>query len=146
MGNTEDREYPETGVLTPEVLEPLEDLPLAENYEPTPTARKLLAALYNPDNAGIGVREICRVAGVGHDSYYRLIRDPGFQASVKMYAVDATKGKAPAYVKMLEKFAAEGSSWHLKVLLAMSGVYDEKITVEGLPVNMVLMPRMSEKD
>lgn len=117
------------------------DMPVVETYQPTPAERKLLEKLFDPKFMTASISDICKAAGVSRETYYQSVKKPGFVASIKAYALDATKGKAPRYVALAEKFAEEGSWPHLRALLAMSGVYDEKITIEAEPVRAVMRPK-----
>lgn len=117
--------------------------PTISGYTPTDAEIKLLRVLFDPTfmMGDPSVQKICDVADVSIQTYYNAIAKKGFSETIRRYAMDPCKGKAYKYVSWLEKYAGEGSPWHLKTLLALTDMYNEKVTVEEQQVRVILRPR-----
>jgi hypothetical protein len=118
-------------------------IPTVDGFTPTEAEVKLLRVLFDPifTLKNPTIYEICEAAGIDSTAtYYNALKKKGFVDTVKMYAVDPCKGKAKMYVQLLETHASNGSWPHLKALLAITGIYDEKINIEIEPVKTILRP------
>lgn len=104
-------------------------------YRLTPSAKKLYIVLIDPENVGKSVTEVCRIAGVSRETYYRLYRDERFVELVKDTSINLVKDKIGDVVNATYKYAlGEKGHQDRKMLLTMSGLYAEKseTKVEGV--------------
>lgn len=95
-------------------------------YEPSAAEKKLLQVLLNPDCIGLHVTEICQMADISRDVYYRAFKKPEFEALVKQESVGLVTKSVMPIVNTFIKEAQKGSYQHGKAILEMAGVYAEK--------------------
>ena len=101
-------------------------------YRPKGVARKLLDVLLNPEHRFKSVSEICRIAKIGRDSYYRLGHDKDFVCYYTQESQRFVKMHQGPMVGALVKSAVRGNPQNLRVALMMANLHKEK---GGLTLN-----------
>jgi len=102
----------------------------ATEYRPTTGELKLLEVLLNPEFRNKSVTEICSIAGVSRQTYYRAFEKPQFVALYESRAKDLVRAAVGPVINAFVKAAKEGSYPHGKVILEMAGLYAEPRKVE----------------
>lgn len=113
-------------------------------YEPTQAARRLAEIRTDPEHRLKPVREICRLADISPDTYYRLMDDlEGYVAWEKAEA-KAKLGRfvAPILTAYVRE-ALRGSKQHGDTILEITGDYTPKSRMEltgkdGAPLGGIL--------
>ena len=103
-------------------------------YRPTKAENRLLEALVNPDNVGKNVEEMCSVAEVAKNTYYKAMKKPDFVKLVNETTLDLIKGKVSDVLNASYTFAlTEKGFQDRKILLQMAGLLVEKTetTING---------------
>lgn len=106
----------------------------ANEYRPTKAENRLLEALVNPDNMGKNVEEMCSVAEVAKNTYYKAMKKPDFVKLVNETTLELIKGKVSDVLNASYTFAlTEKGFQDRKILLQMAGLLVEKTetTVNG---------------
>ena len=102
----------------------------ATEYRPTTGELKLLEVLLNPEMRNKSVTEICTIAGVSRQTYYRAFEKPQFVALYESRAKDLVRAAVGPIINAFIKAAKEGSYTHGKVILEMAGLYVEPKKLE----------------
>jgi hypothetical protein len=105
----------------------------------------LMQVLIDPASRLLPVADICRIAKIGRDTYYRSFGKPEFVMLYRAAVTDLLKRAAAPLVHALLREALRGSAPHLKIALELSGVYDPKMKVEGT-VDVDIIQKISEHD
>lgn len=97
-------------------------------YQPTPSERKLLEVLLNPEHYKKSITEKCEIAGVDRGIFYIAMKKQEF---VDLYNETIKAGIKASVGKVLqatEEFAIRfpGNHQDRKILLEMAGAYIEK--------------------
>ena len=103
-------------------------------YRPTKAENRLLEALVNPDNVGKNVEEMCSVAEVAKNTYYKAMKKPDFVKLLNDTTLELIKGKVSDVLNASYTFAlTEKGFQDRKILLQMAGLLVEKTetTVNG---------------
>lgn len=103
-------------------------------YRPTKAENRLLEALVNPDNVGKNVEEMCSVAEVAKNTYYKAMKKPDFVKLVNETTLDLIKSKVSDVLNASYTFALTDKGFQdRKILLQMAGLLVEKTetTVNG---------------
>ena len=100
-----------------------------KEYNPTNAEKKVLEAMKDPNNYTVSITEFCKNAGVGRNTYYNMLKKPGF-----------IKKKNEIYNKMFENFVPEVKKACVKyainnaknfqdrkIILEMTGEYSPKV-------------------
>lgn len=109
-----------------------------DNYNPTPSERKVLEVLCNPENAGLNVTELCQKADVSRQTYYALREKPGFIEYKNELIMKMLKDNIGSVIAATVKFASTNSkcSQDRKMLLTMAGMYQDKQQIESRNLNL----------
>lgn len=99
-----------------------------DNYKPTRKEKALLEALSNPANRNCNVSELCQVAGISREWYYKLMQKPEFIAYYKKVQYEVIKGSIAKVLSATIDFAINDPKCHQdrKMLLEMADMYTEK--------------------
>jgi hypothetical protein len=104
--------------------------PVMPAHDLTPAGHALLEVVVDPITRTMSVTDICDLAGISRDSYYRLFRQESF---VRAY-LDACKvfGVAAAMptIQSVAKSAIDGDMMAAKLILEMSGLHQPTARVE----------------
>jgi hypothetical protein len=108
------------------------ELTAVDIYQPTKVEMSLLEVLLNPDNIGIDITDICKLAGVSRQTYYNSLKKADFIKYKNELTIDMLKGIVQNVVNATYKFATTDSNCHAdrKILLTMSGLYVDKQKIE----------------
>ena len=106
------------------------------DYVPNRTALRLLEALSDPASRMKSVTEICKVAKISRDTYYKLLKERGFVEVYREFSFDMVKHKIAQLINALLHQATRGSAQHLRMALEMAGLYvkkqKEELEIPGL--------------
>lgn len=92
----------------------------------TPTEKRLIEALLDPNNRFKSITEICDTVKCSRPTYYRAFNKPHFRDAYKSRAAALSERHLGQVMNAFVKEATRGSFQHGKVLLEMAGVYAEK--------------------
>jgi len=102
---------------------------LSAQYDVTDAGTRLLQVLADPGNRLLKMVDKCDLAGFSQDTYYRLWRDPRFQAAYKELC-DATVGQAVlGSIQTIEQAAMTDPQAAIE-MLKLSGYYQPTARVE----------------
>ena len=104
---------------------------VTNKYEPTPCEEKLLQVLANPENIGKNVTDICQIAGISRDVYYKAYKKEGFVEYQQEMCRDLVKQSLLPVVNAFTKEALKGSYNHGKIILEMANLYTERKEVRA---------------
>lgn len=96
------------------------------NFTPTINEQRLLDVLLDPFHRMTSVSRQCEIAGVSRMAYYRAFQNPAFVDFYKAAVYDMIKAQSAQLVNIGIREARKGSYPHWKVLMEMSGFYQEK--------------------
>ena len=103
-----------------------------DKYRPTQAEKKLLEVLVNPENVGKSVTELCNLADVSRNTYYKAMKNEEFRDFVTNTTVELVMGKVGDVVNATYKHAlGERGHQDRKLLLTMAGLYTEKQEIEN---------------
>ena len=103
-----------------------------DKYRPTQAEKKLLEVLVNPENVGKSVTELCNLAEVSRNTYYKAMKNEEFRDFVTNTTVELVMGKVGDVVNATYKHAlGERGHQDRKLLLTMAGLYAEKQEIEN---------------
>jgi len=100
------------------------------DYKPSRSEKKLLEALMNPANRLKAIVEICNIAKVSRQSYYRSFGKPEFVFYYSKQSAALVKRYIGQVMNAFIREAVRGSFQHGKVILEMAEVYAERSKVE----------------
>jgi hypothetical protein len=101
----------------------------------TPKEKLLMEALLDPRNKGLTVEAFCKKAGIGKTRYYECIADQKFVEEYKQRALElAHHSIGPVINAFIEQATQNGSYQHGKVLLEMTGMHNDKMSLSISPV------------
>ena len=109
----------------------MESLQNFTQYEPTEKEKCLLDILLNPENRMKNVTEICKLAKCTRPVYYDAFAKPEFVEIYKQKSIDLVKQCVAPLINTFIREAQRGSFQHGKVLLEMSEVFTDKLSIEG---------------
>lgn len=117
----------------------------------TPTERRLIEALLDPNNRFKSITEICDIAKCNRKTYYRAFEKPHFREEYKRQAAALSERHLGQVMNAFVREATRGSFQHGRVLLEMAGVYTEKSKHEhsgpdGGPIQWVDLVRLANDD
>lgn len=117
----------------------------------TPTEKRLIEALLEPNNRFKSISDICDTAKCSRNSYYRAFNKPHFREEYKRQAAALSERHLGQVMNAFVREATRGSFQHGRVLLEMAGVYTEKSKHEhsgpdGGPIQWVDLVRLAESD
>lgn len=92
----------------------------------TKSERKLLITLCEPRVAEMNVDQICELADISRDTYYRAYKNPLFVEMQSKLALSIIKQSMAPLIHTGIKQAQKGSFFHWKALLEMVSAYDPK--------------------
>lgn len=107
-----------------------------DEYKPTTAEEKLLQILANPEHIGLKVSEICQLADISRETYYKSFKKPEFVAYHDKLCKDLVKQSLTPVVNAFITEAKRGSFQHGKILLEMGGIYTNKQEVESINTNI----------
>lgn len=108
----------------------------SDKYYPSQAEQKLLNIVLRPENSILNVTEICKMAEVSRDTFYRVMKNPDFKRLLREEAFNLIDPALPGVINRFIKEAKDGSFSHGKVVLEMGKVYTPKARFEGVMVNM----------
>lgn len=98
----------------------------------TPARERLLETLVNPEHLGKNVTELCNLAAISRNSYYKFMDEPEFVEMINKTSLDMVKTKIGDVVNATYKYAlGEKGHQDRKLLLTMAGLYADKSEVEN---------------
>ena len=100
----------------------------------TSAGKKLFQVLIDPQYLGKNVDELCQIADVSRDTYYRLMKDERFTQEVTNTSKQLVMGKIGDVINATyENAIGERGHQDRKLLLTMAGLYTEKqeTTING---------------
>jgi hypothetical protein len=111
-----------------EIASPVNLLPIKvdTSYHLTKAEERILVVLCDPANRDKTVVDICKVAEVCRETYYRAIQKPHFTELAQQLAIAVIKQQVIPLVNSGIAAAKQGSFQHWKVLMEMGGLYDPK--------------------
>lgn len=117
----------------------------------TPTEKRLIEALLEPNNRFKSISDICDTAKCSRNSYYRAFNKPHFREEYKRQAAALSERHLGQVMNAFVREATRGSFQHGRVLLEMAGVYTEKSKHEhsgpdGGPIQWVDLVRLAKSD
>lgn len=117
----------------------------------TPTEKRLIEALLEPNNRFKSISEICDTAKCSRNTYYRAFNKPHFREEYKRQAAALSERHLGQVMNAFVREATRGSFQHGRVLLEMAGVYTEKSKHEhsgpdGGPIQWVDLVRLANDD
>ena len=92
-------------------------------YELSTAGKKLLEALADPENRNKSITDLCQVAGVSRDTYYKAFKKPEFIERYEILCRDLVKHSLAPIVNACIKEAKDGSYQHIRIVLEMGGLY-----------------------
>lgn len=98
----------------------------------TPARERLLETLVNPEHLGKNVTELCNLAAISRNSYYKFMDEPEFVEMINKTSLDMVKTKIGDVVNATYKYAlGEKGHQDRKLLLTIAGLYADKSEVEN---------------
>lgn len=120
-----------------------------DEYKPTAKEKKLIDTLCDPANRYKNITELCQVAGISREAYYKMFRKPQFVAYYKKVQFEAVKSSVAKVLAASIEFAISDPKCFQdrKMLLEMGEMYTEKIRQEhtgegGGPLQIVFSDKM----
>lgn len=102
-----------------------------DKYKLTAAGQKLFQVLINPEHLGKNVDELCRIAGVSRDTYYRLMKEQGFTDMVSETSKELVMAKISDVLNAAYMYSlGEKGHQDRKMLLTMAGLYVDKKETE----------------
>jgi len=99
----------------------------SDKYRLTPAGKKLFKVLINPEHLGKNVDELCKIADVSRDTYYRLHKEQGFVDLVSETSKEMVMAKMGDVLNATYIYAlGEKGHQDRKLLLTMAGLYADK--------------------
>lgn len=105
-----------------------------DSFKLTPASRRLYNALINPENFDLNVTQICEVAQVDRNTYYRRMAEDEFVSKVKAEQKSQVESKIGNVLNATYKYALEERGHQdRKMLLTWAGEYTDKLEskIEG---------------
>ena len=120
------------------------------DYEPTPKERNLLEVMLNPESRMWSKTEICHKADCDRETLRKAFKKEGF---VKLWDKQAKGIVQRARMSVLNaciRQAQRGDATHAKMILTMSGDYNEKRQLAGAgggnaEITVIYKDKMSDK-
>ena len=105
----------------------------AEMIKLTSKQKVLLEALINPENHFKNISRICKEIGIERKTYYNIMGKEEFKVLYESLTHSLVKDSIGPVINTFIAKAQEGSFQHGKVILEMSGLYNEKqdINISG---------------
>ena len=110
-----------------EIASPTKSLPIKcdiSGRHLTKAEERILVVLCDPDTRNKSVVDICKIAEVCRDTYYRAIQKPHFTELAQELAISVIKHQIIPLVNAGIAAAKLGSYPHWKALMEMSGLDD----------------------
>lgn len=99
----------------------------SDKYQFTKAGRKLFEVLVNPEYVGKNVDELCQIADVSRDTYYRLMKDERYKEEVAETSRQLVMAKIGDVLNASYKYALEERGHQdRKMLLQMAGIHSDK--------------------
>lgn len=96
-------------------------------YTMTAAGKKLFQVLIDPQYLGRNVDELCQIADVSRDTYYRLMKDERFTREVTETSRQLVMAKIGDVINATyENAIGERGHQDRKMLLTMAGLYADK--------------------
>jgi len=99
-------------------------------YELTPSEKKIIEALLNPENRMKKITDLCQTIGISRETYYKAFDKPGFVVKYKEMSKELVNKAVGPVINSFIKEASRGSFQHGKVILEMADMYREKQQLE----------------
>src|SRR5699024_511201 len=101
-------------------------------YTMTAAGKKLFQVLIDPQHLGKNVDELCQIADVSRDTYYRLMKDDRFTQEVTNTSKQLVMGKIGDVINATyENAIGERGHQDRKMLLTMAGLYTDKQEIDS---------------
>jgi hypothetical protein len=120
-----------------------------DNYKPTAKEKKLIDVLCDPAHRYKNITQICQVAGISREAYYKMFRKPQFVAYYNRVQFEVVKQNIAKVLAATIEFAISDPKCHQdrKMLLEMGNMYTEKVKQEitgegGGPITVVFSDKM----
>lgn len=121
-------------------------------YEPTAAEKRLLAVMLDPENIGKNITEICQLADISRQAYYKIMKKPEFVAYQEKLCRDLVKQYLSPLIAATFKYALLPQNHQdRKMLLEMGGLYTPKQQQVisgpgGVPLGVVILPEVKIPD
>lgn len=103
----------------------------SDKYKLTAAGQKLFHVLINPEHLGKNVDELCQIAKVSRDTYYRLMKDKEFTDLVSATSKELVMAKISDVLNATYIYSlGEKGHQDRKILLTMAGLYVDKKETE----------------
>jgi transposase-like protein len=109
-----------------------------------PAEQRLLAAVAEPQNVGVNVRELCRRAGISPDTYYRLMGQQRFHDRLRKSRQESL-GDISAQIEALKTSAllpGRDGAQDRKTLFTMSGHLPDRTLKMEPPDEVEVRPKL----
>ena len=101
-------------------------------YTMTAAGKKLFQVLIDPQHLGKNVDELCQIADVSRDTYYRLMKDDRFTQEVTNTSKQLVMAKIGDVINATyENAIGERGHQDRKMLLTMAGLYTDKQEIDS---------------
>ena len=101
-------------------------------YTMTAAGKKLFQVLIDPQHLGKNVDELCQIADVSRDTYYRLMKDDRFTQEVTDTSKQLVMAKIGDVINATyENAIGERGHQDRKMLLTMAGLYTDKQEIDS---------------
>ena len=101
-------------------------------YTMTAAGKKLFQVLIDPQYLGKNVDELCQIADVSRDTYYRLMKDDRFTQEVTNTSKQLVMAKIGDVINATyENAIGERGHQDRKMLLTMAGLYTDKQEIDS---------------
>ena len=110
---------------------------VVEPEELTKAEERLLETMLNPGNIGKSITELCEIAGINRQYYYKIIEKDHFKRLLNKTATELIKDKLLPVVNATLKYALnEKGHQDRKLILTMANLYADK--TENVNINTEL--------
>lgn len=93
----------------------------------TPARERLLETLINPEHLGKNVTELCSLAEISRNSYYKFMGEPEFTELITETSKEMVMGKIGDVLNATYNYALEERGHQdRKLLLQMAGIHADK--------------------
>ena len=101
-------------------------------YTMTAAGKKLFQVLIDPQHLGKNVDELCQIADVSRDTYYRLMKNDRFTQEVTNTSKQLVMAKIGDVINATyENAIGERGHQDRKMLLTMAGLYTDKQEIDS---------------
>jgi hypothetical protein len=109
------------------------ELTKSDAYQPTTAELKLLEVICNPSYTGENITELCQIAGISRETYYKAMSKEGFKLLIKDTSLDLVRSKLAQVVNATIDFAINNPKCAAdrKIVLQMADMVTDKLEHSG---------------